>query len=374
MTSLLFAAACGSGDSADGPSAASGAAGTGAGTGASGTGTAGTGAAGTGGSTQSGGTGGAGTSGTGGGTAGASGGGTGGVDGGAAGGSTYDPAQPGPFAVGLVSGSVAVSSTGTNFETTCFLPETETGPFPLVVFSHGFQLPPSQYFVSAGYLATFGFVVCVHDYPAGMFSPNHATNAREIIGVVDWALGASPVTAKVDSARIGLTGHSLGGKISVIAASLDGRIGAVLGLDPVDAATACNPTDCPDASSLLPLPIPTGFLGETTDASGGFQPCAPEADNFATFFASAASPSIKVHVDGANHMSFLDDPGSCGLQCSFCQPATRDHAEVIGLTRAYLAAFFLRHLAGNTAYDDYLFGAAAQQRYVQTGVAQVQTK
>jgi predicted dienelactone hydrolase len=290
-------------------------------------------------------------------------------------GSTNDPAQPGPFTLTSVDASVEVSAVGTSFTTRCFLPDTEPGPFPLITLAHGFQLPASQYYLSAQHLASFGFVVCVPEYPAGLFNPNHANNARELLGVIDWALGASsPIAAKIDPQRIGATGHSLGGKLSVIAASLDDRIKAVFGIDPIDSSKNCNPTDCPDATDLLPLPIPTGFVGETIDAQASFQACAPAESNFETFFAGASSPTFKVHVEGANHMSFLDDPASCGLPCSFCNAATRDHDEVASLLHAYLAAFFLRHLNGEAGYDDYLTGPTAQQRYVQTGVATIELK
>jgi hypothetical protein len=73
-------------------------------------------------------------------------------------------------------------------------------------------------------------------------------------------------------------------------------------------------------------------------------------------------------------MSFLDDPGSCGLVCSFCKPASLDHDQVISLTRSYLAAFFLRHLGNEAGYDTYLTGAIAEQRYEQTGVAIIDAK
>ena len=377
---------CGTSDDATGNAGAAGtgavsgatggAAGATGGTGGSSAGQGGSAAGSTGGAAGStgGSAGGAGVAGSTGGAAGSVGGAAGSTGGAAGSGQLWDPAQPGPFAVENVDATVYASAAGTSFTTRCFVP-VGPGAFPLVTVAHGFQLPGSQYYTSAIHLAAFGFVVCVPDYPAGMISPNHAKNAQEIVATIDWALSsASPIAAKVDGDHIGATGHSLGGKVSVLAASIDARIVAVLGLDPVDSATMCNPTDCPDASDRLPLAIPTGFLGETTDASGGFQPCAPSADNFETFYASASSPSIKVHIDGANHMSFLDDPDSCGLTCSFCQTPTRGHDEVIALTRSYLAAFFLRYLAGDDRYDDYLTGPTAQQRYVQTGIAQVEAK
>jgi len=81
-----------------------------------------------------------------------------------------------------------------------------------------------------------------------------------------------------------------------------------------------------------------------------------------------------VTVSGANHMSFLDDVASCGFLCSFCNAATAPNAQVNDLSVAYAAAFFLRHLQGDAAYDAYLVGAAAQERYVLTGQATLQNR
>ena len=48
-----------------------------------------------------------------------------------------------------------------------------------------------------------------------------------------------------------------------------------------------------NSTEMLPLDVPLGFLGETLDGSGGFMPCAPEADNFLTFFAAATAPASR---------------------------------------------------------------------------------
>lgn len=279
-----------------------------------------------------------------------------------------DPAEKGPFDVRAVNGVVEALEVGTTVNASCFLPDASAAPFPLVTIAPGFQLPASQYVVSAQHLASFGFVACVTAYNASLFSPNHLANAKEVIAVVDWALDpAGPLGGETDPSRVGAAGHSLGGRLSVLAAGLDERIDAVFAMDPVDA-------EDPVAASLLPLPIPTGFLGELTDSQGGFQPCAPAERNFETFYAKAGSPSFKVEVLGANHMSFLDNPASCGLVCSFCKPASLGHGQVISLTRSYLAAFFLRHLGNNAAYDEYLTGAVAKQRYEQSGIAIIDAK
>jgi dienelactone hydrolase len=319
-------------------------------------GTGGTGAAGIGGSAGS----------AAGGTAGVATGGVAGSAGTASGGSAgavtlADPSKPGPFATSASDATANVPATGHAVPMHCVVPDA-AGPHPVVLIAHGFQLPAAQYYGYADRLGSHGYVACTADFPAG-FSPNHAQSAQDLVGALDWVLGASaaagnPLSGKIDPGLVGVMGHSLGGKLSVLAAATDTRFRAVLGLDPVDSAMLCNPTDCPDASDALPLAIPTAFLGETLDSTAGLggQACAPAADNFQTFYASAGSPSYSLTLAGANHMSFLDDPATCGLVCSFCKPATLDHAKAIAVARTTTVAFFERRLRNRAEYEDWLTG------------------
>lgn len=285
-----------------------------------------------------------------------------------------DPAMDGPYDFAELDGSVQVPATGNTVAIHAAYPTDASGaPYPAVIFGHGFQLPPTQYYDYLRRLASFGYVAMTVDFQAGFF-PNHVESTEELIYGLDWASAHPTLGPIVDVTKAGASGHSLGGKLALLAATMDTRIAAVITLDPVDGAMNCSAENCPDVSELMPVPIPTGFIGETTDASGGFQPCAPAADNFQTFYANTTAPSLSVEVLGANHMSFLDDLGSCGFTCSFCNAATAPQDQVLGLSRAYLAAFFERHLRGDTRYDDYLTGATAQARYVDTGQAVIESK
>jgi acetyl esterase/lipase len=356
---------------ASGGSAGTGAGGTGTagagGSGTAGTGTAGTGTGGTG--TASTGTGGTGTAGTGtGGSSAGSGGSSAGAGGTGAGGApiAVDPTVDGPYAIKEIDDTATVASTGDKVPVHAAYPVSgpTAGPYPVVLFAHGFQLPTTQYYGYLKRLASYGYVAVAPDFPAGLIGANHLKNAKDVIGGLDWAFTSPKLAGIADStAKAGVSGHSLGGKLSILAASLDSRFGASITFDPVNSSVMCNPTDCPDAAALLPLPIPTGFVGEVTDASGGFMPCAPAADNFAVFYGKAGSPSLSVTVNGANHMSFLDDPSTCGFTCSFCNAPTADHTKVIGLSHAYAVAFYERHLRGNVAYDEWLTGAKAMSTY-----------
>lgn len=284
-----------------------------------------------------------------------------------------DPAQPGPIATAEVDESITVPATQNTFDVHCVLPASG-GPHPAVVLLHGFRIDGALYHGTAAHVASFGYAVCVPNYRAG-FNANHVENAMDALGTVDWMTQAASFAGDVDAASITAAGHSLGGKLSFLAATMDTRITTVIGLDPVDAAPLCNATDCPDATDLLPIQIPTALLGETIDATANFgQACAPADDNFQTFFEAGASPSLEVTFTKANHVSFVDDPDECGLACGFCNDAQADHADLIGMIRAYFVAFLERYAKGDVRYDEYLTGATAQTRWVTPGHVTLRTK
>jgi hypothetical protein len=99
-------------------------------------------------------------------------------------------------------------------------------------------------------------------------------------------------------------------------------------------------------------------LGETLDSTGGFQPCAPAADNFQQYFTTAHSPALEVTVAGAGHMDFVDDP-TCPF-CGFCTAHSADAFAVKAVARRATVAWFRRRLLGDTAMDPYLTGAVMQ--------------
>jgi dienelactone hydrolase len=291
-------------------------------------------------------------------------------------GGAADPNLDGPFAIAEADGTQHVASTNDDVAIHVAYP-TVAGTYPVVVVAHGFSLPPTQY---AGYLkrlATFGYVALTVDFPGSIVSGTNNTNeAKDLLAGLDWAKADAKVGPLADVTTVGMTGHSLGGKLALLAATMDPRVKAAIELDPVDGGQgACNPPACVNVADLMPsLHIPTAFLGETTDSAGGFQPCAPAAQNFTTFYAKTNTPSLEVTVLGANHMSFLDDTASCGITCSFCKAPTAPNAQVNGMAKAYVVAFYERWLRGNTAYDTYLAGAQAQARYVTTNQVTIVSK
>jgi len=214
-----------------------------------------------------------------------------------------------------------------------------------VVVSPGYQMDAAQYESYARHLATWGFVAVLTDYADSSFFPDHAKLAADVPKVIDWALAQSSLA--IDATKVATFGHSLGGKVSVHAASLDSRIKAIVAWDPVDGN---SPSVAPQLMTSMTAAL--AVIGETTNGSGGGMPCAPTADNFQQFYAAAPSPALEVTVAGADHMDWVDDP-SCGF-CGFCSPGTADAEDVRRVSRRIDVAWLRRHLLGDTSMDTWL--------------------
>ncbi|MEQ8275408.1 MAG: alpha/beta hydrolase [Deltaproteobacteria bacterium] len=283
------------------------------------------------------------------------------------------PTLPGPYTSTALNGTAPTTSTN-DIDMSCLVPSQgpSAGPYPVVLVLHGFRIDANLYDSYVERLASHGFVACTADFAASVI-PNHVESAQDILEGLDWVLAQ---TTDADPDRVALVGHSLGGKLAVYGASMDPTIDAIVGLDPVDGAMLCNATRCPDATDMLPVSIPTAFLGQTLDRMPGLggQACTPTADSYTTFYTPATSPSLEVTMNGASHMSFVDDLEACGFVCSVCQEATMAQADALAIARAYTTAFLLRHVVGDAGYDSWLTGADANVNWIAGGAITVQSK
>jgi dienelactone hydrolase len=130
---------------------------------------------------------------------------------------------------------------------TVWYPDTmESSPYPLVVYSHGFSSNRSGGGYLAQQLASLGYVVVAVDYPLTNGLAPGGPDVKDVVNqpadvsfLIDTLLGQSldanhPLAGKVDPARIGVTGISLGGMTSTLAAfhptTGDPRIKAALSI------------------------------------------------------------------------------------------------------------------------------------------------
>lgn len=296
--------------------------------------------------------------------------------------SVPDPAAAGPYTTSALDDTTVSAASGDTVPIHAVYPTSGPGrgPYPIVVFGHGFQIPVDQYFGYLTHLASFGYIALTADYPDPFTGPvNNVADGQNLSAGLDWALNNSTLKDHVDVSRAGVMGHSRGGNAAVLAALQDSRFKAVYGVDPVDAAPpggvmCASGAACPTTYlEISKLNVPTLFVGETLDSTGGFA-CAPASGNYQEFYEHANAPSIEVTVHGASHMSFVGDPASCGAVCELCQTPTLPQSTVLNLATAYAVAFFERNLRDKVEYDSYLTGPNARQRYVESGDASIVSK
>ncbi len=268
--------------------------------------------------------------------------------------------NPGPFSVNTVTG--ITTSSGRNTPWTALIPQSDN-PLPLVLFSPGFQISSAAYQNWVMHLATWGYIAVRADPQASLFSISHPNMTLDLRAVLDDMLDGKTLPATVDTQRIALTGHSLGGKIAYMVAASDTRVAALFTFDPVNGSGSTGYTPAqPDIvpGSIAPLTLPMGLIGELTDAvSGGLGPaCAPAAQNYQTFFEAAtnAPAAYEWTLDGAGHLDFVTNPDQCAF-CGFgCQPSTLPTAQTHAFMRSSAVAFLRTHLSQESRHCETLAG------------------
>ena len=223
---------------------------------------------------------------------------------------------------------------------------------PLVLFNHGFLLSSLGYRSYGEHLASHGFVVALPSLPTSFLSVHHAKLAADIHFVINYLLASSedtthPLFGRIDPTRIGASGHSLGGKLSLLEAVTDPRIDAIGVLDPVDEGNPLweDPVRYPSvAPELMPeLSIPLLFIGaELGSILVTFSPCAPADENYQQFFDAATSSAIEVTQLDVGHSQYVDEEAAD--ETDPCARGDVPSAWVRSSSVAYLTAFFLGHL------------------------------
>ena len=269
-----------------------------------------------------------------------------------------DPRDAGPAArygadgpIPYTTMSTTVTNGGDSFDVTVYLP-TGPGPFPAVSFSCGSTQSAAGYLPYAERLASHGIAMFLTD-DAGVFTNTADIVPNAVYLVETWIPESFPT---IDTARIGLGGHSRGGAVSLLAAEhgLRGRVVAWFGLDPVDNQFLMAPREY--ARTDLPMiGIPTGFLGAEIGGN-----CAPAADSYPTLAPLAPDPTVLIVGLGAAHTDF-EVPAAC-TACDACSPdGTVDPAVVLAYAVRYFTAFFARELLGDAAVGPRFEGAGGPE-------------
>ena len=139
----------------------------------------------------------------------------------------------------MVTATVTAPS---SFTVDIYLPST-SGPHPVVVLSSGLEQPAAAYATYGERLASWGIIAILRDDP-GVLTATSTIVDDVAYTVTTWlpsenTTSSSQLFGLVDTAKIGLAGHSRGGQVSLLAAegSASGKVVGMFGLDPVDGAS-----------------------------------------------------------------------------------------------------------------------------------------
>ena len=183
-------------------------------------------------------------------------------------------------------------------------PDASGGPYPVVLFSHGFAGFPEQSADLVTHLASWGYVVAAPDHVERSLSGLLGTAAqgvaeREDVDVLDETLDlvvaqgdddTSPLSGMVDAEAVAVAGHSAGAGAAYRMASSDDRIDAVATYSVGTGGDEGLP-EAPDVPALV-------MLGERD----GIIP--PEATR--EVYEGLSAPRYLAEVPDSGHLVFSD--------------------------------------------------------------------
>ncbi len=283
---------------------------------------------------------------------------------------SVDIYAPGPHSV--LQKDLAKNASGNAMAVRIFYP-ADTGTYPYINFIHGFQLKDTYYDQILTQLASHGFVIVSTQFEQSLFGGDTTIEeTTAMIAFIDsWIvpqLGANTSPAVPDFTKVGLAGHSRGGKTSwrMILANPT-RFQAIAGVDPVLAPPPMgsdpNPISTPVSYSAPSLLIGTE-IGPT-----GMQACAPADGNSAFMYPNLPSPTWHLIGGGIGHMDMIDtdDLSACGMTCSACSGGDNNQkATFRTLVGGLLVAFFRASLYGESDLYNKLTDTASMPHPITT--------
>lgn len=227
--------------------------------------------------------------------------------------------------------------------------------YPVVVFQHGFMLRNSAYDEILQHVASHGFVVVAPQmYEPGigplLGNPTAAEEAELGRQILNWLPNhlqeVTQFAARTD--RIGIAGHSRGGKVAWLMAVADpGRFLGIAGVDPVDGAGGPFGNQSRVTQGTFPFSIPALIIG--TELGGD---CAPTGDNHVQFYAASQSPAWHFVALNEGHGDMLDEPEAQSA-AAFCA-SDPDRSGMRQLTAGLLTFLFRAALQGDSNAYQYL--------------------
>jgi len=217
------------------------------------------------------------------------------------------------------------------------------GPYPTVVFGHGFVMAGSDYGSVIDAWVAQDFVVIAVNTEGGL-APDHEAFGLDLAYVAaSAAADLTPLSGVLDD-RVAVGGHSMGGGAAWLAAAVGGQADAVFGLAPAET----NPSAIAAASSVQ---IPALVLSGTEDS------VTPAADHHTPIYAGTASAcKAFVTLDAGSHCGYADGGSLCDLGELLFSGMSRQRQQEI---TAQLVGAWLAHWLHGTPWSAFEQASAA---------------
>ncbi|GAA4908595.1 dienelactone hydrolase [Nonomuraea thailandensis] len=266
-------------------------------------------------------------------------------------GAAVDLSAPGSYAAGYAD--VSVSAAGRSFGARVYYPATSagsgtavaTGRFPAVSFGHGFFQSIGKYASLGRHWASWGTITIMPTSQGGLL-PSHSAFADDLNAALTWIVAQNTTSGSrfndhVRADRLGLSGHSMGGGASVLAAARNASVRTVTNL----AAAETNPSARAAAAAVT---VPVQFVAGANDSVAG-----PSGHQIPIYNAKPAPKQLRTIVGGF-HCGFTDS-GGLG-----CDAGSISRAAQQALTRRVTTAWLLYYLHDDASHYDAVWGAPAR--------------
>jgi dienelactone hydrolase len=267
---------------------------------------------------------------------------------------SQDFSTPGPYAAGWREVTVARPNNST-FQALLYYPaqtatqdaeiDSQASPCPGISFGHGFQVNPDKYRSTFAHLASWGYAV-IASRSGGELFPSHQNFANDLSYCLTWLIEQSenPVSFLhqcIDSNALGLSGHSMGGGASILAAAADNRVKAVANL----AAADTNPSA---VTAMESVAVPISLI------SGSDDTIVPVGSHGQLMYNNGSAPKQLPVIQGGYHCGFMDS------NILFCDSGSISRSQQLAITRHLLTAFFELHLKQDDSVWSWVWGPAMQ--------------
>jgi predicted dienelactone hydrolase len=186
-------------------------------------------------------------------------------------------ATTGPFATAQTS--VPSSVAGFGGGTITYPTDTSQGTFGAFVFTPGFTATASSYTWVGPRVASQGFVVFVINTDSRFDNPS--SRAAQAQNALDYLVNTSSVANRIDSTRLALSGHSMGGGGTLIATQNNTSLQAAVPLMPWNSST----------TNFSGIRSPTMIIGAENDS------VAPVDQHAIPFYNSIPASAEKAYLE-----------------------------------------------------------------------------